>query len=57
MAEQTKEQQVIMTDPKRVEQCKRLAEHNRRKREGLAQLAKAQSEPKLTYYSIVAIEH
>ena len=48
MAEQAKEQQVMMKDPKRVEQRKRLAEHNRRNRKGLAQLAKAQSEPKLT---------
>ena len=35
-------------DPKKVEAGKRLAEYNRRKREELAQLAKTQSEPKLT---------
>ena len=45
-------------DPKKVEAGKRLAEYNRRKSEELAQLAKAQSEPKLTssqYYDTWAI--
>ena len=43
MAEQTQIQQVTTKDPKKkkVEQGKKLAEHNRRKREELAQLAKA----------------
>ena len=50
MAEQTQvQQQVTMKDPKKVEVGKRLAEFNHRKREELAQPAKTQSEPKLTY--------
>ena len=40
----------------KIEADKRLAEYNRRKREELAQLAKAQSEPKITYYRAGAIE-
>ena len=51
MAEQTQIQQVITNDPKNVEQGKRLAEHNRRKREEL----KAQRETNLTYYGAGAI--
>ena len=43
---------VTMKDPKKVEAGKRLAEYNRRKREERAQLAKAQSEPKLSQYYV-----
>ena len=50
MAEQTQLQQVTTKDPMKDEAGKRLAEYNRRKREQLTQLAKAQSEPKLTYF-------
>ena len=60
MAEQTQIQQVIMKDPKKVESGKRLAEHNRMKREECVQLAKAQSESNITYYdagAVVAIGH
>ena len=52
MAEQTQIQQVTMKDPKRAEAAKRLTEWNRRKREEHAHLAKAQSDPKLTYYDV-----
>ena len=58
MEKQTQVQQVTMKDSKKVEVCRRLAEYNRRKREELAQLTKAQSEPKLTssqYYDTGAI--
>ena len=57
MAEQTQLQQVTMKDPKKVEQGKRLAEYNRRKREELSQLKSKskQVEPKLTYYGARAI--
>ena len=55
MAEQTHVQQVTTKDPKKVEQGKRLADHNPRKREERTQLAKAQSESKLTYYGAGAI--
>ena len=44
-----------MKDPKKIEEGKRLAEYNCRKREENSQLAKSQSEPKLTYYGIGAI--
>ena len=60
MSEQTQVQQVTTNDPKKVEGGKRLTEWNRRKREERAQLAEAQSEPKLTYYgagAIVAMGH
>ena len=50
MAEQTHVQQVTTKDLKKVEVGKTLAECNRRKRQKLAQLAKAQSKHKLTYY-------
>ena len=50
MAKQTQIQQVTIKDSKKVEAGKRLAEHNCRKREEYAQLAKAQSESKITYY-------
>ena len=56
MAEQTQVQkQVVTKDPKKVEVGKRLAEYNHGKREQCAHLAKAQSEPKLTYYGAGAI--
>ena len=59
MAEQTQSQQQVMPkDPKKFEAGKRLAEYNR-KREEIAHLVKAQSEPKLTYNgagAVVAIE-
>ena len=48
-------QQVTMKDPKKVEVGKRLAEHNLRKREECAQLVKAQSESKITYYGAGAV--
>ena len=54
MAEQTQIQQVTMKDPKKVEQGKRLAKHNRRKREELAQM-KAQSETNITHYGAGAV--
>ena len=55
MAEQI--QQVTTKDPKEVEQGKRLAEHNRRKREELARMKaqKRESESKLTYYGAGAV--
>ena len=41
---------VTMKDPKKVKQGKKLAEFNHRRREGLAQEAKAkENEPNLTY--------
>ena len=55
MAEQTQVQQVTMEDPKKVEAVKTLAEWNRRKKEENAQMTKAQSEFKLTYYGAGAI--
>ena len=58
MAEQNQVQQVTMKDPKKVEQGRRLAEWNCRKREENVQLAKAQSESNITYYGaggVVAI--
>ena len=59
MAEQTQvQQQVTMKDTKKVEAGKILAEYNRRKRKERAQLAKAQSQSKLTRYgagTVVAI--
>ena len=55
MAEQTQIQQVTMKDPKKVEAGKRLAEHNCRKREEHAQLAKAQNESFITYYGVGAV--
>ena len=55
MTEQTQLQQVTTEDPKKVEAGKRLAEWNRRKREENAQLAKAQSGPKLIHYDARAI--
>ena len=55
MVEQTQIQQVTMKDLKEVEAGKRLAEHNRRKREEHAQLAKAQSESNITYYGAEAV--
>ena len=55
MAEQV--QQVTMKDPKKVEQDKRLAEHNRRKREELAEMKaqKSENETNITYYGAGAI--
>ena len=53
MAEQTQIQQVTTKDPKKVEAGKRLAEHNHRKREEHAHLAK--SESNITYYGVGAI--
>ena len=55
MAEQI--QQVTMKDPKKVKQGKRLAEHNRRKREELAQIKaqKSENETNLTYYGTGAV--
>ena len=47
-------QQVTTKDPKKVEQGKRLAEHNHRKREELVQM-KAQSETNITYYGAGAV--
>ena len=55
MAEQTQIQQVTMKDPKTVKAGKRLAEHNPRKREEQAQLAKTQSESNITYYGAGAV--
>ena len=55
MAEQTQIQQVITKDPNKVEAGTRLAEHNHRKREELAQLAKSQSESNITYYGAGAV--
>ena len=55
MAEQTQIQQVNTKDPKKVEQGRKLAEHNRRKREERERLAKAQSESNITYYGAGAI--
>ena len=55
MAEQTQFQQVKTKDPKKVEVGNRLAKYNHRKREENAQLAKAQSEPKITYYGAWAV--
>ena len=52
MTEQTQIQQVTMKNPKKFEAGKRLAEHNRRKREEHAQLAKAYSEPNIMQVSI-----
>ena len=52
MSEQTQVQQVTTKDMKKVEAGKRLAEWNHKKTE---ELAKAQSEPKLTYYDAGAI--
>ena len=49
MAEQIQTQQVTMKDPKKVERGKRLAEHNRRKREEL-KVKKSENEAILTYY-------
>ena len=48
-------QQVTMKDPKKVKHGKRLAEHNRRKREERALLAKARSESNITYYGTGAV--
>ena len=55
MAEQV--QQITTRDPKKIEQGKRLAEHNHRKREELARVKaqKSESETKLTYYSAGAV--
>ena len=55
MAEQI--QQATMKDPKKVKAGKRLAEHNRRKREELAQMKaqKGKSENNLTYYGTEAV--
>ena len=52
MAEQL--QQVTTKDPKKVEQGKRLAKHNRNRREELAQLKaqKSENETNLTYFRI-----
>ena len=50
--------QVTIKDLKKVAASKKLAEYNRRKREELAQVTKAQIEPKLTskkYYGIGAV--
>ena len=56
MAERTQLQQVTLKDLKKVEDGERLAEYNRRKREVNAQLAKTQSEPKLSqYYDVGAV--
>ena len=55
MEEQTELQQVTIKDPKKVEERKRLAEYNCRKIEENAQMAKVQSEPKLTYYNTGAV--
>ena len=55
MSEQTQVQQVTMKDAKMVEAGKRLAEHNFRNREESIQLAKAQSESTITYYSAGAV--
>ena len=46
--ERNQKQKVTPKDPKKVEAVKRLTEYNRRKKEKLAHLAKAQSETKLT---------
>ena len=50
-------QQVTMKDPKKVEQVKRLAEHNRGKREELAEMKaqKSENETNLTYYGAATI--
>ena len=55
MEEQSQIQQVTTKDPKKAEQSKKLAEHNRRKREEHEQLRKAQSESNITCYVAVAI--
>ena len=54
MAEQT-QIQVTTKDPKKVASGKRLAEWNCRKRVEDIQLAKAQSESKITYYGSGAV--
>ena len=49
-------QQVTMKDPKEVEQGRRLAEHNRRKREELAQMkVQREKETNLTYCGAGAV--
>ena len=48
MAEQTQIQPVTMKDPKKIKAGKRLAEHDRWKREEHAEPAKAQSESNIT---------
>ena len=56
MAEQV--QQVMMKDPKKVKQGKRLAEHNRRKREELKARKERDQQSKennLTYYGTGAV--
>ena len=53
MAGQTQIQQVTTKDPKKVEQVKRLAESNHRKREELK--AQRERETKLTYYGAGAV--
>ena len=58
MAEENQVQQVTTKDPKKVKAGTRLSEHNHRKREEHAQLAKTQSESNITYYGagvVVAI--
>ena len=50
MAKQTQILQVTTKNLKKIEAGKRLAEYNCMKREERTQLAKAQSESKLTYY-------
>ena len=55
MSEQTQLQQVTTKDQKKVEAGKRLVQWNHRKREEHAQLAEAQSNPKLTYYGAGAV--
>ena len=55
MAEQV--QQVTTNDPKKIKQDKRLAEHSRREKEGLAQMKaqKSERETNLTYYGAGAV--
>ena len=48
MAEQTQIHSVTMKDPKKIKVGKRLAEHDRWKREEHAEPAKAQSESNIT---------
>ena len=52
------EQQVTTKDPKKIEEGKRLAEYNHKKREEWAKGQKIENEPKLTlsqYYGVGAV--
>ena len=55
MAEQTQIQPVTMKDPKKIKAGKRLAEHDRWKREEHTELAKTQSESNITQHGTIAV--